>query len=110
MEPRETGCEDLRVIPYIVIDILTLVLLVCQNMTWLQVLFCYMFIAHVGRESVFGIATRYSLDVPGIKSRWGTRFSAPVQSNPFIFLYNEYRDYIPGVEWLGRGVDLPPSH
>jgi hypothetical protein len=26
-----------------------------------------------------GIATRYGLDSPGIKSRWGARFSAPVQ-------------------------------
>ena len=30
--------------------------------------------------SVVGIATGYGLDGPGIKSRWGTKFSAPVQT------------------------------
>ena len=28
------------------------------------------------------IATRYGLDGPGIESRWGARFSAPVQTGP----------------------------
>ena len=27
-------------------------------------------------------ATRYGLDDPGIESRWGARFSAPVQTGP----------------------------
>jgi hypothetical protein len=27
---------------------------------------------------VVGIATRYGLDGPGIESRWGAKFSAPV--------------------------------
>jgi hypothetical protein len=31
------------------------------------------------RDSSVGIATRYGLDGPGIESRWGARFSAPVQ-------------------------------
>jgi len=35
-----------------------------------------------GRDSSVGIATRYGLDVPGIESRWGMRFSAPVQTGP----------------------------
>jgi hypothetical protein len=30
--------------------------------------------------SVVGIATGYGLDGPGIESRWGARFSAPVQT------------------------------
>ena len=34
------------------------------------------------RDSSVGIATRYGLDGPGIESRWGVRFSAPVQSSP----------------------------
>jgi hypothetical protein len=34
----------------------------------------------VGR--VVGMATGYGLDSPGIESRWGVRFSAPVQTNP----------------------------
>jgi hypothetical protein len=29
-----------------------------------------------------GIAIRYGLDGPGIKSRWGARNSAPVQTSP----------------------------
>jgi len=36
----------------------------------------------VGRDSSVGIATRYGLDGPGIESRWGARFSAPVQTGP----------------------------
>ena len=35
-----------------------------------------------GRDSSVGIATRYRLDGPGIESRWGARFSAPVQIGP----------------------------
>jgi len=34
----------------------------------------------VDRNSSVGIATRYELDGPGIESRWGPRFSAPVQT------------------------------
>ena len=32
--------------------------------------------------SVVGIATAYRLDGPGIESRWGAAFSAPVQTGP----------------------------
>ena len=35
-----------------------------------------------GRDSSVGIATRYGLDVPGIESRWGEIFAAPVQTGP----------------------------
>jgi len=35
-----------------------------------------------GPGSVFGIATGYGLDGPGIESRWVARFSAPVQTSP----------------------------
>ena len=37
---------------------------------------------HGGPGSAVGIATGYELDGPGIESRWGTRFSAPVQTGP----------------------------
>ena len=33
-----------------------------------------------GRDSSVGIATRYGLDAPAIESRWGARFSTPVQT------------------------------
>jgi len=36
----------------------------------------------VGRDSSVGIGTGYGLDGPGIESRWGTRFYAPVQTGP----------------------------
>jgi len=35
-----------------------------------------------GPGSIVGIATGYGLDGPGIESRWGARFSAPVQTSP----------------------------
>ena len=35
-----------------------------------------------GRDSSVGIATRYGLDGPWIETRWGARFSAPVQTGP----------------------------
>ena len=38
--------------------------------------------ARCGPGSVVGIATGYGLDGPGIESRWGARFSAPVQTGP----------------------------
>jgi hypothetical protein len=37
-----------------------------------------------GPGSVAGIATGYGLDGPGIESRWGARFYAPVQTGPGI--------------------------
>jgi hypothetical protein len=35
-----------------------------------------------GSGSSVGIGTGYRLDGPGIESRWGARFSAPVQTGP----------------------------
>jgi hypothetical protein len=37
---------------------------------------------HSGPGSSVGIATDYGLDGPGIESRWGRDFSAPVQTGP----------------------------
>jgi len=36
----------------------------------------------VGRDSSVGMATHYGLDCSGIESRWGARFSTPVQTGP----------------------------
>jgi len=36
----------------------------------------------IGPGSTVGIATGYGLDGPGIESRWGRDFSAPVQTRP----------------------------
>jgi hypothetical protein len=40
------------------------------------------FYINCGPGSVVGIAPGYGLDGPGIESRWGARFSAPVQTGP----------------------------
>jgi hypothetical protein len=62
-----------------------------------------------GPGSVVGIATGYGLDGPGIESRWGARFSAPVQtgsgSHPASCTMGT-RSF-PGVK-SGRGVTLTP--
>ena len=36
----------------------------------------------VGQDNLVGIAAGYELYGPGIESRWGARFSAPVQTGP----------------------------
>jgi hypothetical protein len=32
-------------------------------------------------ENLVGMATRYGMDGPGIESRWGARFYAPIQTD-----------------------------
>jgi hypothetical protein len=63
----------------------------------------------VGRDSSVGIATRYGLDGLGIESRWGARFSAPVQSGPGAHpaSYTVGTGSFPGVKPPGRVVDHP---
>ena len=62
------------------------------------------------RDSSVGIATRYGLDGPGIKSRCGARFSAPVQtgSEAHPASYTMGTGSFPGVKQPERGVDYPP--
>ena len=64
----------------------------------------------VGRDSVGGIATRYGLDGPGIESRWGSRFSAPVQtgSEAHSASYTMSTGSFPGAKRPERGVNHPP--
>ena len=40
------------------------------------------YLFEVGRDRVVGIATHYGLGGLGIISRWGARFSAPVETGP----------------------------
>ena len=64
-----------------------------------------------GRDSSVGMATRYKLDGPGIESRWGARYSAPVHTGPGgppSLLYNGYLYSFSGVKRPGRGLDHPP--
>jgi hypothetical protein len=62
-----------------------------------------------GLGSVVGIATGYGLDGPGIESRWGARFSAPVQTGPGAHPASckMGTGSFPGVK-SGRGVTLTP--
>ena len=68
----------------------------------------------MGRRSVVDIATRYGLDGLGIESRWGVRFSAPVQTvrgaHPASYKMGAVPFPVVGGKWPGRGVDhTPPS-
>ena len=65
-----------------------------------------------GWDNSVGIATRYGMDAPGIESRWGARFSAPVQTGPGAHLasYTMGTGSFPEVKRPGCGVDhAPPS-
>jgi len=55
------------------------------------------------------IATAYELDGPGIESRWGARFSAPVQTGPGTHPASctMGTGSFPGVK-SGRSVTLTP--
>ena len=63
-----------------------------------------------GRDSSAGIATRYGFDGPGIESRWGRDFSAPVQTGPGSHPVSctMGTGSFPGVKWPGRGAEPPP--
>jgi len=62
-----------------------------------------------GPGSVVGIANGYGLDGPGIESRWGRGFSAPVQTGPGAHpaCCKTGTCSFPGVK-SGRGVTLTP--
>jgi len=63
----------------------------------------------VGRDRSVGM-TRYGLDGPGIESRWGARFPAPIQTGleDHPASYTMGTGYIPGEKRRGRDVDHPP--
>ena len=62
-----------------------------------------------GPGSSVDIATGYGLDGPGIESRWGARFFAPVQTGPGArsASYTMGTGSFPGIK-SGRGVTLTP--
>ena len=63
------------------------------------------------RDSSVGIATRYVVDGPGIESRWGARFAAPVQTDPGAHPASctMGTGSLPGVKQAGRGDHAPAS-
>ena len=64
----------------------------------------------VGRDNSVGIATHCWLDGPEIESRWGARFSAPVQTGPGAHPSHctMGTGSFPGVKRPGRGAEQPP--
>ena len=64
----------------------------------------------IGPGSSVGIVTGYGLDGPWIESRWGARFSAPVQTGPGAHPASckMGTGSFPGVQ-SGRGVTLTPQ-
>ena len=54
----------------------------------------------MSRDSSVGIAIRYGLGDPGIESRWGTRFSVPVQTGRVAHLtsFTMSTESFPGVK------------
>ena len=64
----------------------------------------------MSRDISVGIATRYGLDGPGMESRWGARFSAPVHGSPGARLasYMMGNGSFPWVKRPGHGADHPP--
>ena len=65
----------------------------------------------VGRDSSVCIATRYGLDGPGIESRWGAKYPAPVQAGPETHpaSYTMGTESLPGLKRPASGVDHPPQ-
>ena len=63
----------------------------------------------MARDSSVSIGTRYGLDGQGIESRWGARFSAPVQTGPGTHptSYTVRTGALQGVQRPGRGIDHP---
>ena len=75
--------------------------------------FLYLFVCYsilCGRNTSVGIAIRYGLDGPGIESRWGARFSAPVQtgSGARPASCTMSTGSFPGIKRPGRGAEPPP--
>jgi hypothetical protein len=64
----------------------------------------------MGRDSSFGIATRYGVDVPDIECRWGLDFPHP--SRPALGPTQPLIQWVKGLVQLvkrpGSGVDHPP--
>jgi hypothetical protein len=63
-----------------------------------------------GRDSPVGVATGCGPDGPGFESRWGARFSAPVQTSPEAHPapYTMGTGLFPRVKRPGRD-DHPPT-
>ena len=83
--------------------------LICFLLAHGPMLFLALLLLFRGPGSSVGIATSHGLDGPGIESRWGARFSAPVQTGPWAHppSCTMGTGSFPGVK-SGRGVALTP--
>ena len=65
----------------------------------------------MGWDRSVGIATCYGLDGPGIETRWGARFSTPIQTSPGAHPASRTvgTGSFQGVKRPGRGADHPPA-
>ena len=77
---------------------------------FLKIHFNIIILPTVCRDSAVGTATRYGLDGPRIESRWGARFSAPVQTGPGAHpaSYTMGTGSFLKVKRPGSGNDHPP--
>ena len=77
-------------------------------MRYTKLLMCFRTVLNTDSSSVI-IATGYGLDGSGIESRWGARFSAPVQTGPGAHpaFCTMGTGSFPGVKSC-RGVTLTP--
>ena len=73
-------------------DVFTLILVHCRD-----------------RDGSVRMSTRYGLGGPGIESRWGARFSVPIQTVPVTHPASNTMgtESFPGVKRPGRGVEHP---
>jgi len=77
----------------------------------IQINLAYPTLTKRGPGSLVGIATGYGLDDPGIDSRWGRDFSAPVQTGPGA--HPASCTWVPGLSRgvkSDRGATLTPHH
>ena len=81
----------------------------CTRLSVTEIFYVIVLLHSGGPGSVVGIATGYGRDGPGIESRQGTRFSAPVQTVPGAHTASctMGAGSFPGVK-SGRGVTLTP--
>ena len=65
----------------------------------------------MGRNSSVGVATRYAMDGPGIKSRWGRDFPHPYR--PALAPTQPHVQWVPGFpggKAAGACLDHPPPY
>jgi hypothetical protein len=108
-------CVVLYIDCFVTFSVLFVCICVLNNCHWvatqLQLNISYHIIKTVGWESSVGIATRYRLDGPGIKTPRRQDFSAPVQTSPGAHPASSTMgtESFLRIKRLGHGLENPPS-